>query len=250
MSNVPDDPENYFEIRKGSDLNYVSRESLEADELELVSRDDLRIEAKERDIPKWGKLEKSELIVQLILSSAKMINQKLKEQRERNADLQEKLKEKQSEELVDNVDEDEVAAEEDKAVGGSLTMKQIERMMIRVIKISNQSKQSISIMPDMSSKIPMFAGKPGEKVDRWLEKLNSVAEHQKWDKKLKLHVAVNHLTGNAEFWQEYQGRSLIHCNAWLTKFKETFDRTLTTREWNRKCEERRQREGESVEDFI
>src|SRR6266404_8424096 len=129
-------------------------------------------------------------------------------------------------------------------------MKQVERMMIRVMKISNQSKQSISITPDMSSKIPMFAGKPGEKLDRWLEKLNSVAEHQKWDKKLKLHVAVNHLIGNAESWQEYQGRSLIHWDAWLTKFKETFDRTLTTREWNRKCEERRQREGESVEDFI
>ncbi|RWS20439.1 uncharacterized protein B4U80_12077, partial [Leptotrombidium deliense] len=104
--------------------------------------------------------------------------------------------------------------------------------------------------PDLSASIATYSGKRHESLKSWLDSLETAKSQCNWSAQVVRGIAINRLRGEAKCWQSYDGKDHKEWSEWKKALRSAFDKPLTMREWNEMVNNRKQRDGESVAEYM
>ncbi|RWS01414.1 uncharacterized protein B4U79_16732, partial [Dinothrombium tinctorium] len=114
----------------------------------------------------------------------------------------------------------------------------------------SELRLDMHMVPDLSGTIPKYSGRENDSLKIFLNSLERVRKQNKWTDDTTLAVASSYLTEQAKSWHIYEGSGIFDWNTWKQALIKSFGERLSIRDWFQRMENRTQRDGELLSDYM
>ncbi|KAH7986375.1 hypothetical protein HPB49_025989 [Dermacentor silvarum] len=108
----------------------------------------------------------------------------------------------------------------------------------------------ITTMPDLTATLPTFSGTDNESVGEWITSVESMRERCSWNDMAMLNAGISRLRGRVAAWHRTDGVSLKSWTTWVAALRKEFDKQPLFCEWVENVNARRQKEDETITDYM
>lgn len=109
---------------------------------------------------------------------------------------------------------------------------------------------SVTTAPDLTSTLPFYHGTDNDSFKDWKTAVEAMRDRSQWSDSATLSAGISRIRGRALEWHKTEGVKIKEWGTWIEALGKEFDRPLLFRQWFELVNNRRQRDSETLVDYL